>query len=605
MPNFHTISLTAHSVPEFKEYCKPGNRWVMAGTDDKYPNYLNKLYERSSVQKTLVNGKADYIYGKNGFSSENARVSSFIENCNRDDEGLNTVFERCAIDEELFGGYYLNVIWNNIGSAVAEVYHVPFLWMRSDELNTKFFFTEKFSCEKRVPFSDKSVVEYDAFNVNSPKGSQILFVKNYTPNVKTYCLPDYSGANPAIETNIEINNYHLNNIKNGFSGGFLINFKNGEPTPEDEKKIYKSIEDQHTGSDSAGRFVLVFSEGPSDAPDIVPLTPNDLDKVFEQLRKDTNEEIFIGHRVISPMLFGIKTEGQLGGATEIQNAFQIFQNTVISKKQERFIKVFSDLVGLATGVNETLELTSVPPIKEVIPISSVLTDLTQDERRELVGYKPIAQQEPATFSRHRKDKEKDKADFEVFNEFGRVMSDEELAGYTERDLEFIEDVPVLYHFDKLTDISKKAISIIKEEPNITIDRLGEALDLQGNELIDLVKGLKTDKLAWVNKAGGVKITEKGESVVENLDLPEYEVVYRYEKSPSAPGPSILPNGRTRDFCELMVRAKKVYTRQEIDTISERLSYNVWQFRGGWTTTPGGDHVPYCRHIWRQYVVKKK
>ena len=112
-------------------------------------------------------------------------------------------------------------------------------------------------------------------------------------------------------------------------------------------------------------------------------------------------------------------------------------------------------------------------------------------------------------------------------------------------------------------------------------------------------------MLWVNKSESVKTTSKGESVVDNMDLPEFEIVYKYEKRPDAAGAAILPNGRTRDFCEQMIRAGKVFTRDEIDTISKRVGYNVWKFRGGWMTQPDGDHTPYCRHYWNQYLVKKK
>lgn len=664
MPQFKTLHLSQHKVPEFVE--KPMNKgWVLNGEEDKYPLYLLELFNRSSVHNALVLGKASYIYGK-GLETDNPTVQAFIDKANPT-ETLNEVFKKCAIDGELYGSYYLNIVWSN-GGSIAEIYHVAYESMRSDEENEVFFYSKKFTGEKKVSANDKSIEVFPAFSLENRTGSQVLYIKNYRPGIKTYSLPDYIGANAAIETNVEINNYHLNNIKNGFSGGYLINFKNGEPTAEEQKAIYKKIEEQHTGSDSAGRIVLIFSEGPSDAPDIVPLTPADLDKMFEQLRKDTNEEIFIGHRVVSPMLFGIKTEGQLGGVTELKTSFEIFKSTVIQEKQAKFKEVFGTLIEIATKQQDAITLEAIPPVNEDVSLDKLLPDLTQDERRELAGYEPLPSDgqtaekslaevigvggvqslqavladpamlpdakvqflivvfaineedakrlvygdagqpvdpaAPAVFSRHKKDKQKDKDEFNVFNEFGRVVPEEELAAYARRDLDFVDEKPVLYMFDTLTAIEKKAISIARDNPNIEIGELAEALEIDADEAAELLKGLSKKELIWTKK-GKVSITKKGDTIADNTDLPEYDVVYRYEKSPDAQGPAILPNGRTRDFCELMIRANKVYTRQEIDAIGDRLGYNVWKFRGGWYHNAEGENTPYCRHVWVQYVIKKK
>jgi hypothetical protein len=607
---YKTLHLAQHKVPEFIE--KPMSKgWVMNGENDRYPMYLLELFNRSSVHNALVLGKSSYIYGK-GFEVEDPKAKIFVDKANRY-ESLNKVLKKCTIDEEIFGGYYLQCIWNNEGTSIAEVYHLPYAKMRSNDDNSIFFYSPKFKGpeNKKVGPFDKSVKDFPCLDLSDRTGSQVLFVKNYRPDVEAYSLPDYIGANAAIETNIEINNYHLNNIKNGFSGGYLINFKNGNPTPEEQKAIYKKIEEQHTGSDAAGRIVLIFSEGPSDSPDIVPLTPNDLDKMFEQLRKDTNEEIFIGHRVVSPMLFGIKTEGQLGGVTELKTSFEIFKTTVIQEKQESLLEVFNELVKLATGVEDSLELKAIPPVKEELSIKDILNDLTVDERRELVGFgpkpeevTPVSPADPAMFSRHKKDKQKDKDEFNIFNEFGREVPEEELATYARRDLDFVDERPVLYMFDTLTAIEKKAISIARDSPNIEIGELAEALEIDADEAAELLKGLSKKELIWTKK-GKVNITKKGDTIADNTDLPEYDVVYRYEKSPDAQGPSILPGGRTRDFCELMIRANKVFTRQEIDAIGDRVGYNVWKFRGGWYHNAQGENTPYCRHVWVQYVIKKK
>ncbi len=86
------------------------------------------------------------------------------------------------------------------------------------------------------------------------------------------------------------------------------------------KKIHVNqhiIKRKFSGTDNAGRFVVTFNDDVSKAPTLEPLTPSDMDKQFEILNKTVQQEIFISHRVVNPMLFGVKTEGQLGGRQEM------------------------------------------------------------------------------------------------------------------------------------------------------------------------------------------------------------------------------------------------------------------------------------------------
>ena len=50
--------------------------------------------------------------------------------------------------------------------------------------------------------------------------------------------------------------------------------------------------------------------------------------------------------ISSPMLLGIKTEGQLGGRTEMLDAYNLFLQTRIIPIQEEMMKVFEKLLFL-------------------------------------------------------------------------------------------------------------------------------------------------------------------------------------------------------------------------------------------------------------------
>ena len=56
------------------------------------------------------------------------------------------------------------------------------------------------------------------------------------------------------------------------------------------------------------------------------------------------QKILTSHRITSPMLVGIKTEGQLGGRTEMLEAMALFQENVIKPKQSDILSVFEEIM---------------------------------------------------------------------------------------------------------------------------------------------------------------------------------------------------------------------------------------------------------------------
>jgi hypothetical protein len=65
--------------------------------------------------------------------------------------------------------------------------------------------------------------------------------------------------------------------------------------------------------------------------------------------------------------------------------------------------------------------------------------------------------------------------------------------------------------------------------------------------------------------------------------------------------------KNRPFCARMLELAetKLWSRSDIENISERLGYSVWDRRGGWFTEPNGNHRPYCRHSWNVKIVTRK
>jgi hypothetical protein len=97
-----------------------------------------------------------------------------------------------------------------------------------------------------------------------------------------------------------------------------------------------------------------------------------------------------------------------------------------------------------------------------------------------------------------------------------------------------------------------------------------------------------------------KLTEPLSKIPGSKKKTTTEVLLRYTYS----GPQ---DDKNRPFCARMLdlARTKLWSRSDIENISERLGYSVWDRRGGWFTEPNGNHRPYCRHKWEVKIVTRK
>ena len=93
---------------------------------------------------------------------------------------------------------------------------------------------------------------------------------------------------------------------------------------------------------------------------------------------------------------------------------------------------------------------------------------------------------------------------------------------------------------------------------------------------------------WFKK----KATPDKEQVINTEVLIRYQYVWKDE----IPLEERDTEGfESREFCKYLVNAGKFYTRSDIETMSQKLGYSVWNRCGG----------DGCRHKWESVIVKRK
>lgn len=340
-----TFNFAGVNLPSPTEKINKTKKWIEYGADNQFPQYLISLLNKSSLHSAIVKQKAMLI-GGGGWAKTNLapELQLFMKNVYNEDDFDELLF-KIAVDLEVYGGFFLNIIWSKDREKIAEINYIDPSKVRIALLDTDDKFSpEKYWISDGWEKLDKyPPVLYDGFSTSNKKNrSQILYVKEYRPGTEWYARPEYGEAGMRwIETEFEIANYHLNNIKNGFHPSMHINFPIGQPSNEEAFEIIKRLKAQYQGSEMAGNVMVTFSDTNDSSASFNPIELNASDARFLMLNEQVTDGILKAHRVTNPALFGIETPGALGSRNEMLESLEIFQTQYTEPKQRLIEKIFN------------------------------------------------------------------------------------------------------------------------------------------------------------------------------------------------------------------------------------------------------------------------
>ncbi len=600
MIDLRVLSFAEAKQPEFKE--DKGEGFMQYGKRNDYPTYLVDLFNKSAKHNAIVKSKVHYITG-NGWKG-NEGSQTFIEKVNRM-ESLDEITRKVSLDTELFGGYYLEIIWSVTGQ-LAEIWHLDYTKVRTNKDNTQFWYKDDWTDR-----NEKYII-YPAFNPAVPKGKQILYVKEYRPNMGIYSLPTYFGALNYIESDIEISKHVLGNAQTGFSASKLITLPNGEPSDDEKRNIENRFTKRFSGSDGK-KFILAFVNDSQRKPIIDDLGASDITKEdFKNVDSLIQTNIFSGHQITTPSIFGIAEAGKLGSRSEMRDGYEIFKNTYVNAKQMHLEGVFNMLAKYRGIENPELAIIPTEPIgfeftenllKEIAPKEWLLEKAGID----MTKYQPEVN-EPVVVVKNAQFE----SEFQVFYEFGEPKENFKVWKQKTR---FSDDTD--YHmFADVSQLQSNVLDLITKDKRITPDVIAEVLN-QSPETIGLVLKDLADKgfinVQEVTIGEGIDqniiiertLTAPLETIVQQIKPATQELLIRYSYEWNA-GFTNKDKKTSREFCKHLLDANKMYSRSEIETMSARLGYSVWDRRGGWYTIPGTtEHSPSCRHQWVSNIVTRK
>ena len=653
--NYKMIQLNFDQAQQPKFFENKAKGFVEFGTDNKYPTYLVDLYNESAKHGAIIKSKTGYIFGQ-GFANDAGKGIA-----NNKGETWNEVAKKCILDDEIHAGYYLQVVYNALGK-IAAVFHIPFTKCRLSICGAKVYVKNKWDDFKEKPRL------YNLFDPMKPEGTQIYMYKQYNPQSDVYPLPSYQQCLNYVESDVQIGRHILGNANQGFTGSTLINLNNGNPPDEDGKgEVEAAILKKFTGHDGK-RVVLMFNTSKDNAADIQPLGQSILTKEdFTNINNLVQQEIFAGHRITSPMLFGIKTEGQLGGRGEIRDAYEIFTKTYVTERQQVHDAIFTLLKSYTLQPVEMI-IEQLEPLAYEFSESIISANLSRNEIRAIMGKEPDSidpipaeikavdvvanpaianitgrQQQGLLrivrlFTQGKLTKQQAAIQLQGFGftdeqinqylgldddpttddqKFSSQDEDEKLlaafaeCGSLKDEYIFVHSEPAkdaMFFAEQvnLTDLQLNVMDLISKDKRITAEVMANVLDTDIRSINAVLNAITKAGLISVSKE------QQGDDVIierklvnplrsitpEQPDVKEIIVRYSYEGA---------EDDRNRPFCArlLELNRTKVWSRSDIERISERLGYSVWDRRGGWFMQPNGQARPFCRHEWKANIIIRK
>lgn len=320
-----------------------GKKYVYWGIDNKYPEYLYNLYNDCNTLRTIICGTADYVQG------DDAVINSpkFAKVVNKKGDSVRDFVKLLAKDYLTYGGFSFQVIRDTNGE-IAELYWLDFRFVRTSKDGNVIYYSEDFS---RSYTRQQKVLELPSFFAGTDKvESSVVYYKNEKSHV--YPVPVYVGSLKACEIERQIDEYHLASLLNGFAPSYLISFNNGIPTDEEKAQIEADIENKFCGAANAGTFLLSFSNGKDNSLEVNKLDVQDFGEKYKAAATRAREQIFVAFRAV-PALFGLMTESKGFSEEEFEQAFNLYNRTVVKSIQ----RTICDEVDRVFGVPESLTIT--------------------------------------------------------------------------------------------------------------------------------------------------------------------------------------------------------------------------------------------------------
>lgn len=317
---FVSIDLKEQKVPVYKEVWNSNNNWYMAGDGNKWFEELQELYYNSSVHGAILNN----LHNKILRGSE------------------DELFSRVALDYAVYGGFAIEVIWNIDHTKIVKANYLDYAKIRSgkpdDQNNVQFYYYSN----DWTKYSNRDIKMIQAYNDNPLfDDHQIFCHKRYMLGDDIYSKPSYIAGISWVVTDIQLQNYYSNLVKNNFVANKLLSI-NSYFDEDKQVEFEAGLKKNFTNTDNAGKMLIFYSEDKDHAPTIDSFNNEEDDLKYRFITEQITSNIAVSHN-LPVQLLGILVPGKLGSATEIPVFDAIYERTTVAPMRRDIVKALTPL----------------------------------------------------------------------------------------------------------------------------------------------------------------------------------------------------------------------------------------------------------------------
>lgn len=317
------INLEKMEIPELLDVKSYNGNYYVPGQDGKWFTHLLKYYYESSVHGAII-------------QNLHRRLQEGYED--------DPIYYQISLDYLLFGGYSLQVLWNFKHDKITKLIPLDFSLVRcglEDEYGSisLFYYSNDWykynnrKMEVLYPYNESPVTD----------DNQCFYYRRYNPGQEIYPKPYYYSGIKWIATDIELENYYANLVKNNFIANTILSV-NSFMDEEKQKEFEKTFRKSFTGAENqknAGTLLIMYNETKENAPTIERFNSED-DTKYQYISDKINEHISIAHNLPTQLL-GILTPGKLSQSSDIPIFEAIYDKFVVNPLKNEITQSYEKL----------------------------------------------------------------------------------------------------------------------------------------------------------------------------------------------------------------------------------------------------------------------
>lgn len=534
------VQLSTYTTP--RVVVEANDEWVSYGDNNDHFNELIGYYKGSTTNGSIINGLSGLIYG-DGLDATDASKKpdeyAALKSLVKARELKKIIFDR-----KLLGMAAIKVSYDN--GKVKSLKHWRMETLRAEKADENGEINNYYWCAdwSKLKKTDKPN-SFPAFGKGNGKQDEIYIVKPYVTGEFYYSQPDYAASLPYSELESQIGDYLINDVKGGFSGSLMVNFNNGVPSQDVQRMTNNKVIKKFTGA-TGDKLLFNYNKNAESATTIERLALDNAPEHYSYLADECRNKIIVGHRITSPLLIGVREAGNGFGsnADEIETATLLMDKVVVKGFQDEILDAIDEII----SINDiSLDLY----FKNIVP-----RDFFDEEGIEEV-------------------KEETETPIEMSEETSKALLDQQDVFVSSELISTGEDTLEGYTIIDERDVDEES----EEELDLAIENSNKIELSVWNKLVNLAS------------TGTARPNAKS-SQDKEIDGTRFKVRYRYAPT------SVSEN--SREFCKAMVRANKLYRKEDIIAMENKVvnagfgaggtdTYSVWNHKGG----------ARCSHKWQR------